>query len=68
MSVHPFTTQRDAALALLNSGVRLTRKAGSFAGQLCVDPTPMTEAQVSWLTTLLDRADLPPLANGGDHE
>jgi hypothetical protein len=61
----PFSTPRDAALALLNSDARLTRKAGSFLGQLACDPTPISEAQQSWLTTLLDRAGLPPLADGG---
>lgn len=61
-----FTSHRDAALALLGSGVRLTRKAGSFCGQLAVDSTPMTDAQSSWLATLLERAALPPLANGGE--
>ena len=60
-----FTSQREAALALLQSGERLTRKAGSFCGQLVVDPTPMSEAQRSWLTTLLDRAGLPPFEDGG---
>ena len=63
----PFTSQRAAALALLNSDARLSRKAGSFAGQLCVDPTPMSPAQQSWLKTLLEKAGLPPLADGGDH-
>lgn len=61
----PFTTQRDAALALLNAdarSTRLTRKAGSFLGQLCTDPTPMSDAQADWLATLLDRAGLPALA------
>lgn len=62
MSALPFSDQRSAALALLNAGGRLTRKAGSFLGQLAVDPTPMTEAQSDWLTTLLERAGLPPLA------
>ena len=62
----PFNTQRDAALALLNSDARLTRKAGSFLGQLAVDPTPLSPAQASWLATLLERAGLPPLADGGD--
>lgn len=59
----PFETQRDAALALLTGGSKLSRKAGSFLGQLTVDPTPMTGPQCEWLATLLDRADLPPLAN-----
>lgn len=63
----PFLTQRAAALALLNDdAARLTRKAGSFCGQLCVDPTPMTDAQREWLDTLLDRAGLPPLAESAN--
>jgi hypothetical protein len=61
----PFASHRDAALALLNTGERLTRKAGSFLGQLAVDPMPMTDAQFSWLDTLLERAGLPPLADEG---
>ena len=62
----PFPSQREAALALLVGDNRLTRKAGSFLGQLCVDPTPLSTAQAEWIATLLDRAGLPPLANGGD--
>lgn len=58
----PFTSQREAALALLNSEARLTRKAGSFLGQLCVDPTPLSTAQSEWVATLLERAGLPALA------
>lgn len=57
-----FTDQRAAALALLNGSSKLTRKAGSFLGQLAVDPTPMTQPQADWLATLLDRAGLPPMA------
>ncbi len=62
-AAEPFTDQRAAALALLNQGGRLTRKAGSFLGQLAVDPTPMTEAQEAWLTGLLEKAGLPPLVS-----
>lgn len=61
---NPFTTQRDAALALLNHGGAATRKAGSFLGQTCVDPTPLSDKQRDWLATLLDRAGLPPLMGG----
>lgn len=61
----PFPSQRAAALDLLNKGDRLTRKAGSFLGQLAVDPTPMSPAQRDWLATLLSRAGLPPLVDGG---
>ena len=57
----PFTSQREAGLALLNSEARLTRKAGSFLGQLCVDPTPLSTAQSEWIATLLERAGLPAL-------
>lgn len=67
MSGAPFIDHSAAALALFNSGERLTRKAGSFLGQLVVDPTPMTPAQADWLSTLLERAGLPPVA-GGDHD
>ena len=62
----PFASARDAALALLNCGVRLTRKAGSFLGQTVADDAPLTQAQSDWLGTLLERASLPPLADGGD--
>lgn len=57
--------QRQAALALLNGTHRLSRKAGQFLGQLAVDPAPMSNAQADWLAKLLDRASLPPLAEGG---
>jgi hypothetical protein len=56
-----FQTHREAALALLNAGGRLTRKAGSFLGQCAVDPVPLTGLQQEWLDTLLERAGLPPL-------
>lgn len=60
--VDRFTNHRAAALALLNSDARLTRKAGSFLGQLAADPTPMTQAQSEWLAQLLERAGLPEMA------
>lgn len=64
MTDRPFPDHRAAALALLNGGYRLSRKAGQFMGQLAVDPSPMSERQVDWLAKLLDRAGLPPLAGG----
>ena len=65
MTDKPFPNHRLAALTLLNLGQRLSRKAGQFLGQLAVDSSPMSEAQKEWLAKLLDRADLPPLAEGG---
>jgi hypothetical protein len=64
MTERPFSDHRRAALALLNGGFRLSRKAGQFLGQLVVDVTPMSEPQEGWLAKLLDRAGLPPLAEG----
>lgn len=61
----PFDTPREAALALLNEGRGRTRKAGAFLGQMVVDRTPLTPAQINWLSGLLERAELPPLAE--DH-
>lgn len=62
--MRPFNEQRAAALALLNGDSRLSRKAGSFLGQLAVDPTPMSDKQLDWLGTLLERAKLPPFDGG----
>lgn len=62
----PFTDHSAAALALLNAGVHLSRKAGSFLGQLVVDPTPMSDRQRDWLDTLLEKADLPSLVERED--
>ncbi len=61
----PYSCPRVAALALLNGDSKLTRKAGSFLGQLAADPGPLSDAQANWLATLLDRAGLPPLAQEG---
>lgn len=59
-----FDSHRKAARALLNSGATLTRKAGSFVGQLAVDPTPLTPAKGDWLAKLLERAGLTSLDTG----
>jgi hypothetical protein len=64
-----FTAQRAAALSLLtNPTARLSRKAGSFLGQLAVDPQPMTDRQREWLDSLLERSGLPAFADGGDDD
>jgi hypothetical protein len=65
MTDRPFPNHRAAALALLNGGFRLSRKAGQFLGQLAVDSSPLTASQADWLHNLLVRAGLPPLADGG---
>ena len=53
-----FDQQRVAALAVLGSDSRLTRKAGAFLGQLCVEDLPLTEKQSDWFATLCERADV----------
>lgn len=59
----PFGDHRQAALALLLKGQRLSRKAGQFLGQLVVDRSPLSKRQEDWLASLLDQASLPSLAN-----
>ena len=63
MTAKPFADHRAAALTLLNGDNRLTLKAGRFLGQLAVDHSPLTPAQLDWLGKLLERAKLPPLAD-----
>ena len=65
MTEHPFTSHRAAALALLTGDHGLSRKAGSFLGQLAVDPTPMTVRQAKRLAILVKQAGLPPYAGSG---
>ena len=65
MTEQTFPDHRSAALALLNMGAHLSRKAGQFLGQIAVDPTALSEAQSDWLAKLLQKAGLPPLATGG---
>lgn len=49
MTDRPFPDHRSAALALLNSGTALSRKAGQFLGQIAVDSKELSEAQAGWL-------------------
>lgn len=53
-----FEQRRELAMEILRRNVRMTRKSGSFCGQLAVDPTHMTEAQEDWFGVLLERAEL----------
>lgn len=59
--IYPFATPRAAALAVLTSDAKVSRRAGSFLGQCVVDPTPLTKPQLDWLQLILRRAGLPPL-------
>lgn len=65
MTKAPFQNHREAALAVLNSGIRLSRNAGRFLGQLVADSAPMSAAQAEWLAKLLEKAALPALAGEG---
>lgn len=64
----PFATTVDAAFALLTAHregqTRLTRGGGSLCGEIVADPRPLTEKQRAWLDKLIDKAGLPPLADG----
>lgn len=53
-----FERRRELALEILTRGVRLTRKSGSFLGQLVADPQPMSDAQTEWFEQLAERAGL----------
>lgn len=57
--MNEFEQRRVAALAILTKSERLTRKAGSFLGQLVADPTPMSPAQMEWFVTLAERGGVP---------
>lgn len=61
----PFSSHRDAAMALLTSGADLRPKEGQFLGGIAFDANPLTEKQSNWLTILLSRHGLPPLSDGG---
>lgn len=57
-------TVSDQAFELLDAHRRgeitLTKKAGSFIGQVAVAPEPFTDKQADWFATLLKRAGLSP--------
>lgn len=60
----PFTHHRSAALALLNAAPDLSHKAAGFLGHVCV-AIVLSDRQRDWLTKLLGRYGLPPLAGEG---
>ena len=57
----PFTSRRDAALAILNGTLRLSLNAASFLGQMTVHRGELSEKQFNWLQRLLEKARLPLL-------
>ena len=59
----PFTSQRAAALALLN-GAPLKAKEGQFCGGIAFEDG-LTPKQRNWLVILLKRHGLPELNDGG---
>ena len=65
-----FSSTPAAALALLSAHVAgdiiLNRRSGQFLGQICVDDTPLSEAQKNWRDQLLQKSNLPPI-DGGAH-
>ena len=57
----PFKTSRKAAVALINSDIRMTEKRPAFFRHLVgTDLSQMSPRQASWLATMLDEAGLPP--------
>lgn len=65
----PFSSPQDAARAvLLHPEPKLTRRSGQFLGGTMFDDSPLTERQLHWLRDLLRKHDLPPLAEGGEHD
>lgn len=61
-----FQDHRAACLAVLNSGMPMTRKAGQFLGGEAVNDKPLSEKQLKWLAELMERAGLPPFAGSAD--
>ncbi|MBL0022651.1 hypothetical protein [Sphingorhabdus sp.] len=65
--VKPFTDPRAAARALL-AVESLSEKEGQFCGGLVYRSAPLSDKQANWLSILLARHALPPLADGGAHD
>jgi hypothetical protein len=64
-----FANPADAGFSLImahrEGRFTLTDRSGSFCGQLVAGMPYLSDKQKSWLATLLSRAALPPLADGG---
>jgi len=62
-----FNDPRDAARALINHPAsKLNTRSGQFCGGLMFSDEPLTERQERWLSDLLRKHDLPPLAKGAE--
>ena len=64
MTNRPFDNHRQAALALLNQCPKLSHKEAGFCGHVCVADA-LSDKQRDWLAKLLERHNLPSLAEGG---
>ena len=60
----PFNHHTQAALALLTKCPNLSHKEAGFCGNICVAEV-LSGRQHDWLAKLLERAGLPPIAEGG---
>lgn len=59
-NVPVFTSEREAALALLTLRTDLAHKEAGLCGHLCVAASP-SEKQVAWLASILAKYGLPAL-------
>lgn len=58
---------KAAALSLLNHPeAKLNYKSAQFCGGIAFSDQPLTERQHRWLSDLLRKHGLPPLADGGE--
>lgn len=60
-----YPTVQVAALALLSGRLGLNNAAGVFLADCVVDPKPLTPELMDYIALLLERAGMPPLAEGG---